>query len=527
MGMFLRVCPIALIVALLPAQTAPAPPAFEAGDIRLSPRSATVGMRGGYYPAAGLYELHQATLASLIKIAWSLDDNNRVFGGPAWLDDTPFDVLAQAAQGTPAETAKRMLRTLLQDRFQLAVHEDMRPLPAYVLTAGKRVLLKPAADTTIEGKCQNQPVTNGPGAIPYRGIVCANVTMEAFAKAMLGFASDYLWHISMVDQTGLKGGFDFSLKWQPEGQLGAAGSEAVSLVDAVDKQLGLHLELKVTPVPVIVIDHANDKPAESSPETLRKLPRAPSEFEVGEIKPSPADEKPSERLLPSGEVDVRAATLKDLVLLAWDISGNEGSMEELLSAPKWLENERFDVIAKATSGTRAGAVPIDQGVLRIMIRNLLIARFRIASHYEERPVSAYVMTAVKPKMTKADPSARTSCKGKPLAAGSKSPLARSFVCTNVTMANFAGRVRDLATDWLDHPVVDATGIEGGWDFTVSFSPRAAMPIDLQTGGELADPNGKLSFFEALEKEVGLKMESKKSPMQVLVIDHIEQQPTEN
>ncbi len=194
---------------------------------------------------------------------------------------------------------------------------------------------------------------------------------------------------------------------------------------------------------------------------------------------------------------------------------------------KWLDNARFDVVAKATSGARTGAVPLDQGVLRIMIRNLLIARFRIVSHYEDRPVSAYVMTASKPKMTKADPTARTSCKGKAQAAGSKSPLTRNFTCTNVTMANFANRVRDLATDWLDHPVVDATGIEGGWNFTVSFSPHSAMMADVKAGAEMADPDGKLSFFEALEKEVGLKLESKKSPMQVLVIDHIEQQPTAN
>ncbi len=335
MGMFPRVSLIVFPAALLMAQMVSPPPAFEAGDIRLSPRSASVGMRGGYYPAGNLYELHQATMSSMIRIAWGLDDNNRVIGGPAWLDDTPFDVLAKAPEGTSAEMAKRMLRTLLQDRFQLAIHEDMRPMPAYVLTAGKRLLLKPAADTTTEGKCQNQPLPTDSG----RDSVPRDRLRERNDGGVREVDARVRERLSLAYFDGRSDRFEGWIRFHPEMATGravalAAGSEAISLVDAVDRQLGLHLELKDTPVPVIVVDHTNDEPEESSPETIRKLPRAPSEFEVGEIKPSPPDEKPSERMLPSGEVDLRAATLKELVLLAWDISGNEGSMDELLSAPK-------------------------------------------------------------------------------------------------------------------------------------------------------------------------------------------------
>jgi hypothetical protein len=263
-----------------------------------------------------------------------------------------------------------MLRALLEDRFQLTVHEEKRLLPAYVLTAGKRVLLKAAADTTAEGKCENQPAPADPGAIPFHAIVCHNMTMEAFAKAMPGFASDYFWHVPMVDQTGLKGAWDFSLKWHAEAQLSAAGSEGIALVDAVGKQLGLRLEMKDTPLPVIAVDRVNEKPAESSPETIRKLPRMPTEFEVGTIRPSPAEEAHMERILPSGEVDLHASTLKELVLYAWDISGNEGTMDELLEAPKWMDTARFDVIAKAASGKASDASPLDDGALRSMMRNL-------------------------------------------------------------------------------------------------------------------------------------------------------------
>jgi uncharacterized protein (TIGR03435 family) len=219
--------------------------------------------------------------------------------------------------------------------------------------------------------------------------------------------------------------------------------------------------------------------------------------------------------------------MKELVLFAWDIGGVEATNEELLVAPKWIDAVRFDVIAKATSEKPGEAPSVDEGVLRMMMRNLLTARFRMAAHYETRPVTVYSLTTAKAKMTKADPATRTGCKFTPLAAGSKSPLTRNFVCRNVSIARFAEKLRDLATDWVDRPVVDATGLEGGWDFTLSFSPRAAMAIDGKAGADAADPDGRLSLFDALSKELGLKVETKKAPMQVLVIDRMEQQPTEN
>src|SRR5580704_5483968 len=121
----MRVFPLASLIATVAslALAQPlAPPAFEAGDVRVSPRSANPFPRGGYYAVGARYELHQETMAELIRIAWGLDDNNRVIGGPAWLDDTRFDVLAQAPEATSAQTAKLMLRALLADRCQLAVH---------------------------------------------------------------------------------------------------------------------------------------------------------------------------------------------------------------------------------------------------------------------------------------------------------------------------------------------------------------------------------------------------------------------
>jgi len=299
----------------------------------MGPESTT--LRGGYYPAGNRYELHQATMADLIRTAWTLDDNNRVPGGPAWLDDIRFDVLAKAPESTQADTAKIMLRRLLADRMELAVHEDRRPLPAYVLTAGTRA---PRLKATVEsgagaGQCQPQSRPAEPGTVRAQTISCHGITMEGFSRALPGMAKEYFGHYSMADLTGLKGSWDYTLTWNTRSQVADAGSDSVSLFDAVEKQLGLQLRLQDIPLPVIVVDRIHDKPIESTPETLRRLPHTPTEFEVGAIKPSPPGEKSYERVLPSGEVDLSVQTLKELILYTGDIAGMEGSNSELLDAP--------------------------------------------------------------------------------------------------------------------------------------------------------------------------------------------------
>ncbi len=359
-----------------------------------------------------------------------------------------------------------------------------------------------------------------------RTISCHSVTLEAFTKQLPTFASDYFFHISMVDQTGLEGSWDFTLQWTTLNQLQSAGSDTLSLFEAIDRQLGLRLEMQKTPLPVIVVDRVNEKPTASTPETLRSLPHNPTEFEVGTIKPSPPGEAPSERELPNGQIEVRGDTLLEHVRYAWGIQrGDENSM---VAGPAWMATERFDVIGKVTSENRADAPALDQDSLREMAQNLLISRFKMVFHYEDRPVTVYSLAAgSKLKLTKADPASRTSCKSAPAPSGSKSPLTRSFVCQNVTMQRFAEKLRDLATDYLDHPVIDSTGLKGGWSFAFQFSPRSMTQAEAKPNTELAAPDETLTLFEAVEKQLGLKLETKKAPMPVLVIDHIERTPTEN
>jgi uncharacterized protein (TIGR03435 family) len=103
------------------------------------------------------------------------------------------------------------------------------------------------------------------------------------------------------------------------------------------------------------------------------------------------------------------------------------------------------------------------------------------------------------------------------------------------MAQFTDHLQYMSPE-LSWPVADATGIEGTWDFTLTFSMNFGMPMMTRGGGDagaaggpsaVPDPSGGLTIFEAVEKQLGLKLEKQKRTVPVIVIDHLEQKPTEN
>jgi uncharacterized protein (TIGR03435 family) len=89
----------------------------------------------------------------------------------------------------------------------------------------------------------------------------------------------------------------------------------------------------------------------------------------------------------------------------------------------------------------------------------------------------------------------------------------------------------MANAYIDHPIVDATGLPGGWDFIMGWTPKAmlqtpqAAGATQQTGAipEVAAPDG-ISVFEAVEKELGLKLVKQKRSVPVIVVDHVDDKP---
>lgn len=524
-------------------QSPATPAAFDVADIHKSAPTQFPFFQDGVL-RGDRYVLRDATLVDLIATAYGVE-NDKVVGGPSWLDTDRFDVIAKAPPTTTPETIKQMMQSMLAERFKLFLHADTKPLSVFVLSVGKgKPKLKEAAEGARSPGCQGQPQQNASpdGPPPYAMYSCHNETMEKFAEDIRQMAGGYVTS-PVVDSTGLKGAWDFDIKWTGRGQLARAGADGISLFDAVDKQLGLKLEAQKLPMPVYVVDSANEKPTDNPPGVAKALPPAPpAEFEVAIIKPSAPGETPN-GAINGGQINLQFTTLKQLITIAWDLNPLNDDM--IVNAPKWLDSDHFDITAKITTDApppgagSPNALPADLEDLRHMLRALLEERFKLKTHIEDRPVNAYTLIAVNPKLAKADPTNRTGCKNGPGPDG-KDPritnpiLSRLVTCQNITMAQFAEQLRLIAGGYFFQfpPTEDATGLDGKYDFTLSFSAagggRGVAAAQSAGGADLpADPSGALSVFDAIKQQLGLKLEMRKRPIPVLVIDHVEEKPTEN
>jgi uncharacterized protein (TIGR03435 family) len=521
-------------------------PQFEVADIRVSPPTSQLPVVRGPFYTSGRFELRFATMLDLIRIAYGFDPE-RVTGGPSWLEMDRFDVFAKTPAQSTVESRKLMLQSLLADRFKLAIHNDSRPIAAYGLTAKKAQLeaAKGEGDAgcrfVVENAPNGPPAGGGPIRLPTIVYTCKNMTMPAFVQALPNAptAAQYFNNRLLVDQTELKGAYDFTVRFTPRIPAGIPTTgDPIPLPDALEKQLGLKLEATTAPMPSIVVDSVNRKPTENSAEAMKSFPPLPTEFEVASLKPSPPDARPGQPDIKNGRLYVPAITLQNLITVAWEINGPDF----LVGAPSWLNEDRYEIIAKAPEGVAMGdlvpsrnAASINIDALRPMLQSLIKERFRLVVHTEDKPMDAYTLVANKPKLKKADPASRTRWHEGPAtdAKGHKNAnaaLGRLVTVQNMTMAQFAEMLPIIAPGYLRTNVVDATGLEGGYDFTFSFSPLGAIQMARTAtgdGSEASEPNGTISLFDALNKQLGLKLDTVKRPVKVLVIDKIERKPLEN
>lgn len=517
---------LSLLVAITAfAQDSGPSPKFEVASVRPSPRSTnpdTQDVSGGLR-RGGLYHLRRATMLDMVHLAYGMDPK-KILGGPNWLELDRFDIHAKVPAGTTAASVKPMLRALLAERFGLVTRNDTKPVPAWALTAGKHPLLK-KSDGSGEGACHSKRSGE------FVEVSCRNMTMAAFVSRMgdMDGAWYYLTDNLVVDQTGLEGAWDFELKYSQRWNTKDAGAEIVSLFDALEK-IGLRLDASPVPMPVIAIDSVNRAPSPDSPDAENAFPPPPTEFEVADVKPTDPDYRGDDfELQDGGRLNIRGTTLKSLIADAWGIQE-----EMIVDAPKFADSDRWDIVAKAPDVMAADG-DADYDSLYAMLKTMLADRFKLAVHFEDRPMPAYTMTALKPKMKKADPAERTGCKEGPVMLTkidprSTNPVAgRLLTCTNVSMAYLAEQLQYRANGYVHSAVLDSTGLEGGWDFSLSFSKVAQLRGNVPTpgAGSAPDPNGAIPLPRAMEKQLGLKLESKKRPVPVLVIDRILQKPMDN
>lgn len=501
-------------------------PEFEMVDVHANP-TVFLTMEGGAM-REDRYALHQATLLDLISTAWGVRPE-RVVGGPSWLNLDRFDVIAQAPAGTPPASMPAMLRKVLADRFGLKVHEDKRPLPGFILSAEKHPLLKAAEDSDDPG-CKWRYLTAEQRAASQPTYICHGVTMDEFTAKLAGGLDESYVDAPVTNETGLAGRWDFSLQWTNQWWLLSKRAEGPTLFEAIEKQMGLKLETRDVPMDAIVVDSVNRTPTANLPGVREKLWPAHLQFEVATIRPTePGTVAQGDGFEPGGRINMRAATLATLLRGGWTAR----SHDMVAGVPDWFDQDRFDFIAKMPSAMVAagpGRAPVDVTALRLMWQALLHDRFGMVWHYEDRPADVLAIVAHKPKLEKADPQARSACRRKTVNTGGAPAYA--WTCRNITMDEFARKIDQQMVGFdLSHPVVDATGIEGSWDFTVTWTPPRLMAsaAPANNGGQAMapDPTGTMTFEEALDKELGLKMEVQKRVIPVLVIDHVNRKPTDN
>lgn len=225
---------------------------------------------------------------------------------------------------------------------------------------------------------------------------------------------------------------------------------------------------------------------------------APHKFEVAAVKASTANATgPPFDILPSGAVNLNT-TMKSIVLIAYKLKDYQ-----LIGAPKWLDSEYYRIVAKPP----AGPIPAEQGKQQELtserLRFLLEERFQFAAHHEMRTMQQYALVIAKggPKLKEIQRDAANFRLSMPKGKIATRGGAKVAMLTSV-LEGIVG-----------YPVKDESGLTGYYDIQLNYAPDDK-------------PDAGPSVFLALQDQLGLKLESRKGPVDVLVIDRVER-PTEN
>jgi uncharacterized protein (TIGR03435 family) len=194
---------------------------------------------------------------------------------------------------------------------------------------------------------------------------------------------------------------------------------------------------------------------------------------------------------------------------AYGIPGEGRPDYRLVGGPDWLATERFDIEATTDH-------PINKDQAMLMLQSLLAERFKLKAHRENRELRVYALTIGKngPKLTRAKEDERETLqqRRKDDPAGSSQEL--------VVQKNSIARFTEYLSRQFDQPVIDKTGLQGDFSFTLNWVPDVNPPVSRL---DVFGPAG----MQAINDQLGLKMETTRSSVEVLVIDHVERVPTEN
>ena len=244
-------------------------------------------------------------------------------------------------------------------------------------------------------------------------------------------------------------------------------------------------------------------------------------FEVASVKPAPPPSDNRMRVGMSGDagrVNFSNVTLIDVMARAYNVKAHQ------ISGPDWLKSERYDIVATLPAGASKDQMPL-------MLQTLIAERFKLTLHRESKVMPVYALVVGKngPKLHQADGQG-----GIRMSMGPKG--------LNLTGKVSIPMLVDALSRFTDRPVLDMTELKGTFDIDLSWKPdgQPGGPVFLGPpggGGRPAEGGGEgkapseiadaPSIFAAVQESLGLKLEGRKNPVEILIVDHADKVPSEN
>jgi uncharacterized protein (TIGR03435 family) len=537
--------PVMLAQAPAPAKDA-APPA-DTGPLLVDAKPAPYrgSISGSINLGHGRFDYRNASVLDLITWAYDKYDY-AVLGGPTWIDLDRFDVAAKVdiapppkpdtnpasapvAFVSPYNITKPIIQRMLVERFQLKFHTEERPMPGYIMTVAKDGLkMTPAKDPDAPFACHGE--ADKSSTVPTNILTCTSETLAQFVKNFGG-----VYPRLLVDHTGFTKSYDFTMR-MTFGQIRTRDDYVRMYTDAF-KQLGLAVTEGEVPQPAMVIDSV-DRPTPTPPEIAKQIPPLPElEFDVATIKPAAEDEPQDRMMFRGSQITFGAFNMQGLLTRAFQLKTG-ATMGDAINT---LSKQRYTVLVKLPPDVDARAAYQDEDVIDNMLLKLLVDRFGLKYHWGTQTRDGFVLLPGTPKMKKADPNSRSFCKYGPppgekdVRSSPDSPFDNESYCQNVTMDQFADMVQAVAGVEVKNRVANKTGLAGAYDLTLYFTSGHKLRADAaaadaaakEAGQASAAPVGGISVNDAFRKELGLRLEVQPGVYPTLIIDHIEQTPTEN
>ena len=257
----------------------------------------------------------------------------------------------------------------------------------------------------------------------------------------------------------------------------------------------------------------------------------PPAFEVASVKPNRSgDLQPSARVLPGGRVEFTNITALRLIQTVF-VSETIQLVAQIVGGPGWLDEDRFDIVAKGPSNLVLDPGLGQRGRLMVMLRVLLEDRFQLQTHTESRKTNVYALVVANrdrrlgPRLRPSSANCYSVTNPPPVGMLPDAERTCGRTGPNGNIRYLGVTMRQLAASLASHPsvarpVIDKTRLEGRYDLHLEF----ATPVIPPGGGEnaqLPNPVDDAGLFTALTEQAGLKLQRQKDHVNVLVIDHVE------